>query len=93
MCRPIADIARILTRARDPRLAEGFLRQLLTPEELKDIGLRWSLVRLLHQGASQRDIARRLGVSLCKITRGSRELKRKDGAFRRVLGAEEEDHG
>jgi TrpR family trp operon transcriptional repressor len=34
---------------------------------------------------SQRKIAERLGMSLCKITRGSRELKKNGSAFKRVL--------
>jgi TrpR family trp operon transcriptional repressor len=42
-------------------------------------------VKLLARGESQRAIARRLGMSLCKITRGSRELKKRNSAFRRVL--------
>jgi TrpR family trp operon transcriptional repressor len=93
MTEPIADIARILAHSRDGRFARSFLRQLLTADELKDIGLRWELVRMLHRGASQREISRRLGVSLCKITRGSRELRRKGGAFRQTLEAEENSNG
>jgi TrpR family trp operon transcriptional repressor len=33
----------------------------------------------------QREIAKNLEVSLCKITRGSRELKKPGSAFRRIL--------
>jgi TrpR family trp operon transcriptional repressor len=90
---PIADIAGIFARSRDEELVAGFLRQLLTADELRAVALRWRLVRMLRDGTSQREIARRLGVSLCKITRGSRELKRKGGAFRRVLEAEENSNG
>lgn len=59
-----------------------FLEALLTPAERKRLVLRWRLVRLLAAGMTQRDIAARLKVSLCKITRGSRELKYGPPIFR-----------
>ena len=90
---PVADIARLFARSGDARLIEAFLRQILTGDELKAVGSRWQLVRMLRAGRSQRDISRSLGLSLCKITRGSRELKKKDGAFLKVLKAEEKRHG
>jgi TrpR family transcriptional regulator, trp operon repressor len=90
---PIREIAGIFARSRDEAFIADFLRQILTADESKAVALRWSLVRMLHEGVPQREIARRLGVSLCKITRGSRELKRKDGAFSRILRAEEKTHG
>ncbi len=62
-----------------------FLTCLLTKRELNDITLRWKLVELLNQGHTQRDIADSLHVSLCKITRGARELKKRRSAFKRVL--------
>jgi TrpR family trp operon transcriptional repressor len=38
----------------------------------------------------QRKIAEELGLSLCKITRGSRELKKEGSAFRVLLDRLEE---
>jgi TrpR family trp operon transcriptional repressor len=81
----ISEIAAVLARLRDPELIAGFLRSILTRRELAEVAGRWELVKLLARGESQRAIARRLGMSLCKITRGSRELKKKNSAFRRVL--------
>ncbi|MFA6093452.1 MAG: Trp family transcriptional regulator [Elusimicrobiota bacterium] len=52
-----------------------FLKEILTPDELRSVMLRWRLIQMLNSGHSQRDIARRLRISLCKITRGSRILK------------------
>jgi TrpR family trp operon transcriptional repressor len=40
---------------------------------------------MLDTGASQRAVARRLGLSLCKITRGSRELKKRHSAFKQMI--------
>ncbi len=43
---------------------------------------RWALVKELSHGTAQRRIAEDLGLSLCKITRGSRELKKEGSAFK-----------
>ncbi len=84
--RGISEIAAVLARLKDPELIAAFLRSLLTRRELEEVGGRWELVKLLARGDSQRAIARQLGMSLCKITRGSRELKKRNSAFARVLG-------
>ena len=41
--------------------------------------------QLLDEGVTQRAIAERLGVSLCKITRGSRFLKDPESVVRKIL--------
>ena len=82
----IAELAQSLAKTRDPRLIGDFLRCLLTPAETADIAGRWALVKALQQKTPQREIARKLGVSLCKITRGSRELKKADSAFQKMVG-------
>jgi TrpR family trp operon transcriptional repressor len=79
------ELARVLAKTADQGLIEAFLRRLLTPAEIADIAGRWALVKALEQKIPQREIAKDLGVSLCKITRGSRELKQPDSAFQRIL--------
>ena len=64
---------------------ETFLAELLTPNELHDLVLRWELLELLEQGVSQRQVAAALGISLCKITRGAKILKRAGSVSARVL--------
>lgn len=81
----IPEIAFVLARVRDPKLVENFLASILTPREIREIARRWELVKLLDKGVSQRTVARRLAMSLCKITRGSRELKKRNSAFKRVI--------
>jgi len=63
----------------------AFLRDILTPQELEEIASRWQLVRLLNQGFSQREIAKRLGISIATVTRGSRQLKYGHDGFKAVL--------
>ena len=81
----IAELAEVLTQAGDAVLVRDFLHCLLTPAEAADVAARWALVKALDQKISQRAIAQELGLSLCKITRGSRELRKPDSAFRKML--------
>jgi len=83
--RGLHEIADSLAAIGDAALIRRFLESLLTPREREEIAGRWELVKLLERGESQRHVAKRLGMSLCKITRGSRELKKRDSAFKAVL--------
>ena len=83
--RPLYELSQALTRCDDPELMENFLNSLFTPAEVVEMGKRWALVRLLEDGLSQRTIAKELGLSLCKITRGSKELKKENSPFRRMI--------
>lgn len=74
-----------LIRTRSNREVYDCLFAILTPRERKAIGLRWRLVTMLAEGMTQRAIANRLGISLCKITRGARELKTGPLGFRRAV--------
>lgn len=54
---------------------QSALEGLLTPSELHAISQRLEITRLLKKGISQREIAKRLGVGIATVTRGSREIK------------------
>jgi len=77
-------LARILSRL-EPDEIEVFLGQILTKAEMKKVQSRWEIIRLLYEGASQRAISSRLSLSLCNVTRGSRELKRSDSVLAKIL--------
>jgi TrpR family trp operon transcriptional repressor len=74
----IPELASVLARMTDAELIAKFLCAMFTPSELRDLSGRWEVVKRLRCGRSQRSIAHDLGMSLCKITRGSRELKKPD---------------
>ena len=82
---PLNELSRVLALENDPALIKRFLESLLTANEVADISSRWILVRLIDEGMSQRSISSALGLSLCKITRGSRELKRKNSPFAHMI--------
>jgi TrpR family trp operon transcriptional repressor len=81
----LTELSRLLASTDDPSLVEAVLSALLTPAEAQDLSARWELVKRLDQGETQRRIAKELGLSLCKITRGSRELKKPNSAFKALL--------
>jgi Trp operon repressor len=69
------------------RLLGDLLQEILTPAELQALRRRWKIMRLLHAGHTQRQVARMLRCSLCNVTRGARVLKRSDSLMRRILDA------
>ena len=81
----LAEMAHALAKTGDSGFIQELLRCLLTPAEVADIAARWALVKALRQKVPQRQIARDLGISLCKIVRGSRELKKPGSAFQKVF--------
>ena len=82
---PLIEAAKALARCDDPEVIHEFLLSWFTVREVSDMHSRWRLVQDLLKGHSQRRIAQDLGVSLCKITRGSKELKKRDSAFKKML--------
>jgi TrpR family trp operon transcriptional repressor len=79
------EFCRVLSTIEQPDLMEQLLRQLLTRAEVNEVAGRWELVKLLDSGLSQRRIAEELGMSLCKITRGSRELKKPGSSLKAII--------
>ncbi len=72
---PQSRLAAAIASLSSPTDVEEFLAEILTPVELRKLISRWELLELLEKGVSQRQIAARLGLSLCKITRGAKILK------------------
>jgi len=83
----LSELAHTLAKSGDARFIKNLLRCLLTPSETADIAARWALVKALKQKVPQRQIAKDLGISLCKIVRGSRELKKPGSAFQKIATA------
>lgn len=81
----LREISQVLAETGDGDQIESFLRSILTRNEIDEISSRWELVKLLYNGMSQRKIAEKLGISLCKITRGSKELKKPRSPFRSMI--------
>ncbi|MBI5753697.1 helix-turn-helix domain-containing protein [Candidatus Peregrinibacteria bacterium] len=81
----VKELAKTVASIRDNELAEAFLHNILTPAELDEISKRLQIVKLLMKGVSQRDVAKKLGVSMGTVSRGSRELKYGENGFKKIL--------
>ncbi|MFH0851710.1 MAG: YerC/YecD family TrpR-related protein [Candidatus Peregrinibacteria bacterium] len=81
----LQDLYQLFASVRSEGEAEKLLADILTPQELASVAERWQLVQELHKGTPQRTIAKKLKVSISKITRGSRMLQYGSGGFRMFL--------
>lgn len=69
------ELIEVFARIRDTGQMQQFFEEIFTAKERKDLTLRWKLMKMLKSGIPQRRIASRLGISLCKITRGSKIIQ------------------
>jgi TrpR family trp operon transcriptional repressor len=86
------DLIKVFASTTDVNDMQKLLEEMLTPNELKDLRLRWNLMKDLYKGLPQREIAASYGISLCKITRGSKILKQKDSYCKKLLSDRYDDH-
>ena len=63
----------------------NFLFEVLTDAEIDALSKRWCILSMLHNGVTQREIAKELHVSLCKITRGAAILRNKNAISNKIL--------
>ncbi|MBI9095409.1 MAG: transcriptional regulator [Sphaerochaeta sp.] len=88
----LEDLIKIFAKTADETQMHKLFEEVFTPSEQKDFALRWNLMKDLYRGIPQREIAANHGISLCKITRGSKILKQKDSYCRRILSDRYDDH-
>jgi TrpR family trp operon transcriptional repressor len=69
----------------DKKLLGEFLKDILTPVEFEAMALRWQIVKKLNKGETHRQVAGELGLGISTVTRGSRELRNKNGGFHLML--------
>lgn len=79
------EILEVFQSIKDSKSLDAFLQDILTPNEYEEVVKRWQVVKQLSDGIPQRQIAANLKISLSKITRGSRVLLNKKGAFSKIL--------
>jgi len=75
----------ILNRLKTPQEIENLFDEIFTESELDILSKRWRILNMLKDGVTQREIAKTLNVSLCKVTRGSKILKNKDAIVTKFL--------
>ena len=78
----LVDSIRNLKRKRD---LQNFLSDLLTPEELLDLGQRLRIAKLILAGKAYEEISEKANVSTTTITKVGQVLKYGDGGLEKVL--------
>jgi len=81
----LSQMFELISATSDSATISEFFSCLMTPAELKDLAVRWLLVNEIDRGTTQREIAKKYRISLCKITRGSKELKKEGSAFKKFI--------
>ena len=71
--------------SKDKALLADFVNDLLTPKEFDNIGVRWQIVKRIAKGEHHQAIAEDLRLGVATVTRGSREMRNKEGGFIKVL--------
>lgn len=81
----ISEIAEKLSKMNKKEI-EQFFKELLTLSETTTLSKRWQILKMLaDKKHTQREIAKDLGVSLCKVTRGAKILKDKNTIIKKVI--------
>lgn len=83
--RSLNDLHALFASVKTEKEAESLLHDILTPHERKSVAERWQLIRALASGMKQREISKKLNISISKITRGSQMLKTGSGGFELFL--------
>jgi Trp operon repressor len=81
----LQDLYALLASLKTTKDAQLLVDDLLTPNEKATITQRWQLVKLLASGMTQREISKKLKISISKVTRGSHALQYGSGAFRKLV--------
>lgn len=86
------DIINVFAATTDEEDMKALFDDMFTDSERRDLVNRWLLMKDIYQGKPQRQIASDRSLSLCKITRGSRMLKKENGFMRRLLASRSVDN-
>jgi len=81
----IKELAKLIKNINSEQDIYNFLLEILTESELSTLSKRWQILDMLSNGITQRDIAKELNVSLCKVTRGSKILKNKNAIVTKLI--------
>ena len=83
------EISKTIHELKNAKEVKQFMTEILTEAELATLSKRWRICKMLSCGTTQREIARKLNVSLCKITRGAKVLKEKNSLTAKIFDKRE----
>ncbi len=79
------ELVGVFAGIKSPEEMDRFLHEILTPKELEDVWRRWQILNEISEGFPQREIAERHQMSLCKVTRGSKVLRKPQSICRKII--------
>ncbi len=79
------DLYKLFIAIKTEKEAEDLLSDILTPQELDSLAERWQEIQELAKGSTQREVARKLKISIAKVSRGSKILQYGTGGFLHFL--------
>lgn len=85
-------LVEVLSRLDSTAAVDSFLEDLCTPAEIEALADRWSVVPLLAQGVSYRQIYDLTGVSVTTVGRIARCLEGGAGGYRAALALQHPSH-
>jgi len=74
-----------ILKVKNTKEATKFFRDLLTIKELDDFSQRWKIARLLNQGLTYSEIARKTKTSTTTVSRVAHWLYRGRGGYKLIL--------
>ena len=80
------ELFKVIKELNTPEEINQLFNEILTKSEMEVLSKRWRIRNMLNDGYTQREIAKELKVSLCKVTRGSKILKDKNAVVTKFLG-------
>lgn len=82
----LKELVSLFAQLKTPERSRLFLRDILTPHELSQLAERWQIVKRLAAGMPQRKIKEKLGISIQRVTRGSKAFHQESrGGFQLFL--------
>ena len=79
------DLFKAILSLENTKEAEAFFRDLNTIDEIKVMSERWQVARLVYKGMPYREIAKKLGVSVTKVSRIAVWVFHGEGGYKSVL--------
>lgn len=70
-----SNLVSLLSTITDEKTMSDFLKNILTPKEIKEIPNRLEIIRQLKNNVPQQKIAKKLRVGIATVTRGSKIVK------------------
>ncbi|MBU2229256.1 hypothetical protein KJ810_02505 [Patescibacteria group bacterium] len=79
------ELYKIILSLKNIQEARDFFRDLLTEQEIIELGNRWSAARMLNQNMPYSQIIEKTGLSSTTVARISKWLKKSKGGYKKML--------